>query len=252
MSRPNYRVHLSYDSERKVFIARIPELPPCTGEGATRSEALSNMERELDALLSNLSEKGTHPPAAIDDQAYSGELSLKLGQSLQRELAYMARVEGVESNQLAAELLAGALERRLEQQKAGRSPRRAGFNDNVGNEAPRHGERDNRPPRNDRDNENRFRSDRGGRNTAARVHGLLEDRASFMEYVRGLENEAGYGSAGHGPARGPRPSYAPHQDRGGRRPPRDKDRGQGQGGRPPGQGPGPRRDGGPSGSTPPA
>ena len=32
MSTPSYRVTLSFDNERKVFIARAPELAHCHGE----------------------------------------------------------------------------------------------------------------------------------------------------------------------------------------------------------------------------
>ena len=39
MSSPNYRVHVSFDGERKVFIARVPELPPVWGRRDARAKA---------------------------------------------------------------------------------------------------------------------------------------------------------------------------------------------------------------------
>lgn len=195
MERPNYRVLLSYDSERKVFTARVPELPPCVGEGANRGEALANMERELDALLGNAGEQGGRLPPAIDELPSSGEITVKVSKTLHRDLAFLAQVEDIELSQLASELLASGLEHR---QRAGRPQRRpqhsAGPREhqNAGEEPPRRQDRPEHRGEHRGDNEgNRWRG--GDRNTAARFHGLLEDRASFMEYVRGLESEGGHG-----------------------------------------------------------
>lgn len=243
MSRPNYRVLLSYHSERKIFTARVPELPPCIGEGATRSEALANMERELEALLANLGEKGARIPAAIDELEASGELSAKVSRSLHRDLAFQAQLEGVELGQLVAELLASALEQR---QRTGRPQRRLPQHaqEGHGDEPPRRSERHPQHhgnERGDREHDGRFRNER---NTAARFHGLLEDRASFMEYVRGLEAEGGHGhSHGHGPGYGRSPRQGQDRD-GGRRPPRDRGPGRRNGPGPSGGGAPPREDGG--------
>jgi len=196
MSRPNYRVQLSFDGERKVFVARVPELPACHGEGTSRTEALVNMERELDALLENMAERGVRPPVAVDDEALSGEIALSLSKSLQRELLFAARAEGVEVNQLVCELIAGGLEHR--QRRAGRRP---GSHESSGDSGSRFRARDD-----DRHNTNqeggRFAGRphddgvrRSERNSAARLHGFLEDRASFMEYVRGVEAEGRMGHA---------------------------------------------------------
>ncbi len=213
MSRPNYRVHLSFDGERKVFVARVPELPACQGEGASRAEALVNMERELDALLANLAERGARPPVAVDEDALSGELSVSLSKTLHRELVFAAKAEGVEVNQLVVELLASGLEHR--QRRAGRRPP---SQDSQGEGGPRYrGRDDDRQPSSDggrfpgRPYDDGVR--RSERHNAARLHGLLEDRASFMEYVRGVEAEGrmGAGRGGHGPGggdRGRRPQHA--------------------------------------------
>src|SRR5262249_34149547 len=155
------------------FIARIPELVPCTGEGATRGEALLNMERELDALLQNLTDSGGRWPVAIDDLAAdSGELTLKVSRSLGRDLAFQAQVEGVELGQLAAEILAAGLEHRL---RTGRPARRQHSQDSgavgpgpgpgpgPGDEPPRRGDRHHGHDRGE--HEPRWR-DRGERNTA--------------------------------------------------------------------------------------
>lgn len=242
MSRPNYRVHLSFDGDRKVFVARIPELPPCVGEGATRSEALANMERELDALLQNMAERGTRPTPAVDDAAVTGEIHTKVSHALHRDLLFSARAEGIELSQLVAEILAAGLEYR--QRRTARRPAPDAQPDQHGNGRGRdHG--------GDRGNSRGFEHDggrRGERNNAARFHGLMEDRASFMEYVRGLDSDSrptgqgrpGYG--GGGDSRG-----------GGRRPPHGGGGGGGRGRRGPGgggHGGGGHGGGGPGGGGP--
>jgi predicted RNase H-like HicB family nuclease len=188
MGRPNYRVVLSFDSERKVYIARVPELPHCTGEGSTRSEAILKVEEELDALLANMAERGTRPPVAIDERELAGELAVRVSKGLQRELHWQAQMEGVEVGQLISEMLSSGLEQR---RQASRRPAQRGPNDigpGQGPERPRSFNRD------DRD-------DRGGprRGPGPGQSGrLLEDRAHFIEYVRNLENEGRGGGHGHG------------------------------------------------------
>jgi predicted RNase H-like HicB family nuclease len=228
MSRPNYRVVLSFDSERKVFTARIPELPHCTAEGATRGEAITRVEEELDALVHNLTERGSRLPRALDDAdadsdaKLSGELKVKVSVGLQRELTWQAHNEGVDLSQLAAELLAAGLEHR---RQGGRGPRRHGGNDNIGNEAPR-----GRTDFAERDRQ------RGA--NAARFHDMLEDRAAFVDYVRKLESD-GARPRQHNEGR-------PRQHNEGR--PQGEGRSHGDGqrggfGRRHGHGPGPGRDG---------
>ena len=85
MSRPNYRVVISFDSERKTFTARVPELVHCTAEGTTRAEAMTQIEQEIDALIANLHAQGKTAPAAIDDAPPSGEFTVKVSRGLHRE-----------------------------------------------------------------------------------------------------------------------------------------------------------------------
>jgi predicted RNase H-like HicB family nuclease len=241
---------VSYDSERKVFVARVPELPPCVGEGASRGEALLHMERELDALLQNLADSGGRVPPAIDDLPAGEELRVKVSRSLQRDLAFAAQVEGVELGQLVAELLAAGLEGRPHPQEAGNAAP-------PGEEPPRRDRPHAQPGQHGHEGEGRWR-DRGERNTAGRFHNLLEDRASFMEYVRGLESEGGHGRPRGGydnRGGGGRRNFSGQgqgqgQGRGGDRPHRDRGAGPRPGG-PAREGNGGGSDGGPSGSAPP-
>jgi predicted RNase H-like HicB family nuclease/post-segregation antitoxin (ccd killing protein) len=182
MSKPNYRATVTFDPERKLFVARAPELEHCSAEGATRAEALTKLEEEIDAQLANMLSHGSTPPRAVDEETFSGEISAKISKLLHRELAYQARSEGIDVDHLVGELLAAAMESR-KQTRGVRS----------GNARPRE---DQQP----HDNVgNRFEGGRGrgfgGRGNSAH---LLDDRANFIEYVRGLEQQGAQRHGGHG------------------------------------------------------
>lgn len=179
MSKPNYRVQLTFDGERKVFLARAPELEHCSAEGATRGEALTNMEKEIDAQLANMLSHGTTPRGSVDEEIFSGEITARVSKGLHRELAYQARSEGVELDQLLGELLASAAEAR----------RSTGRNARSGNRAEHDG--------GNRNFDGNRRQAAFGRNAA-----ILDDRANFIEYVRGLEQGQQGPSHGAGGYRG--------------------------------------------------
>jgi predicted RNase H-like HicB family nuclease len=174
-----YRILVSFDPERAVYVARAPELEHCTAEGQTRSEAITKIEEEITAMLENIRERGGSPPTALDDDIAqtSGELTVKISRGLHRDLTWQARVEGVEVGQLAGEMLAQALENRRQARRRPPSP----------NERP---ERSDRPPPRDRDQ----------RRNDGRYHAIMEDRATFLEYVRNLDS--GQGPPNRGPRRG--------------------------------------------------
>jgi predicted RNase H-like HicB family nuclease len=186
MSKPNYRATLIFDTDRKVFIARAPELEHCSAEGATRAEAVAKLDEEIDAQLANMLSHGSTPPRAVDEEQFSGEITAKVSKQLHRDLAYQARTEGVDVDHLVGELLAAAMESR-KQTRGARSGNRAQpehhGNDNIGNRFDGGG---GRPQRG---------FGRGGQNTH-----LLDDRANFIEYVRGLEQQGGprHGGGGGG------------------------------------------------------
>ena len=189
MSKPNYRATVTFDSERKVFMARAPELEHCSGEGSTRAEAVAKLEEEIDAQLANMLSHGSTPPRAVDEETFTGEITAKVSKLLHRDLTYQARSEGIDLDHLVGELLAAAMESR-KQHRGTRS----------GNSRPRedHAQHDNVG--------NRFDGGGGGRQRGFGGRGnnahLLDDRANFIEYVRGLEQggQQGGGSrfGGHG------------------------------------------------------
>ncbi|MFH0899856.1 MAG: type II toxin-antitoxin system HicB family antitoxin [Pseudomonadota bacterium] len=176
-----YRVLVQYDSEGALYVARAPELEPCSGEGATRAEAIAKVEEEIAAQLQNAREQGGSLPPAIDDDGspYSGVVTLHLSRSLHREMVWQARVEGIDLDQLLSEMLPLALQGR---RQAGRHMVR-----NASLAASHHGpsEGGNGPAR------GQSRDERGGRRgygSSDRYHAIMDDRATFLEYVRGLDS----------------------------------------------------------------
>ena len=185
MSIPNYRVVLRFDADRKVFEARAPELEHCHGEGPNRADAVARLEEEIRAQVDNMQAHGSKPPAPVDEVQPSGELRVKLSHSLHRELLWLARQEGVEVEHLLGELVSAGIEGRRgsRSRPAGRPAGAEGGNhDNIGHTMAGGG-------------------NRGGRGFGNRYNaGALDDRASFIEYVRNLEQGQ---QGGYGPGRGP-------------------------------------------------
>src|SRR5690349_11843414 len=101
MSQGNYRVVLSYDSEKKLFTARAPELGQCQAEAPSRAEAIARVEEEIAAQLANMREHGAQPPPAVDETECDGTFQVKLSRGLHRELLWQAHAEGVSIDQLA-------------------------------------------------------------------------------------------------------------------------------------------------------
>ncbi|HEY2745085.1 MAG TPA: hypothetical protein VGL86_10700, partial [Polyangia bacterium] len=191
MSKPNYRATVTFDSERKIFSARAPELEHCSGEGATRAEAIAKLEEEIDAQLANILSHGSTPPRAVDEETFSGEISAKISKLLHRDLAYQARSEGIDLDQLVGELLSAAMESR-KQHRGARS----------GNSRPREDQQPHDNVGNRFDGGGGRQRGFGGRGNNAH---LLDDRANFIEYVRGLEQQGGaprHGGHGGGPSGG--------------------------------------------------
>lgn len=209
MPIPNYRVVLSFDAERKVFMARAPELEHCMAEGATRGEAVARLEQEIEALVANLKDHSKGPPPSVDETTWSGELVTQVSKTLHRDLVWLARQEGIEVNQLVSELLASGLEGR----RQGRRPQR---------------QHPDAQPQEGNFREGREPYDRSRQGYGSRYHGIMDNSANFIEYVRGLETERGNGRPRGRDARPDRPGPGgPGGPGGDRRPqggPGDRDR----------------------------
>jgi len=159
-----YRILVVYDSEKEKFVASVPELDNLKTMGDTRAEALAKAEEEVEKAFRKAAEKNTPLPPPVDGAEYSGEISVVVSPTLHKNLVFMSNQEGVDLNQLASELLSSALaERSLIKSVQRRSPR---------DDRKREGRRDRRP--------------RGDR-----YFNIMDDKASFIDYVRNLEPGGG-------------------------------------------------------------
>jgi hypothetical protein len=203
-----YRVHVRFDAEAEKFHARAPELE-LSASGATRADALAALEADIESRFQALAD-GATLPRPVDAQTFSGELSVKLSQSLRRELAFIAREDGLTPEALAAELIARALGDHRRRGRGAPAPQptpapsadaqprdedaQPGNTQRRDDRGPRH---DDRGPRGDgrgrggpRGGNGGNGGNAGGGNDRRRGEGYrpeLDDKANFLEYLRGLE-----------------------------------------------------------------
>ena len=62
-----YRVLIARD-EDGVYVAEVPSLPGCVSQGATRSEALANVQEAIETYLESLEFRGEPVPPPIDEE----------------------------------------------------------------------------------------------------------------------------------------------------------------------------------------
>ena len=62
-----YRVFIEQD-EDGVFVAEVPSLPGCISQGATRTEALKNIQEAIEVYLESLKAHGDPVPPSINEE----------------------------------------------------------------------------------------------------------------------------------------------------------------------------------------
>jgi predicted RNase H-like HicB family nuclease len=62
-----FRVILEPD-EDGVFVAQVPALPGCISQGATRAEALKNVQEAIEGYLESLREHNEPIPPSIEEE----------------------------------------------------------------------------------------------------------------------------------------------------------------------------------------
>jgi predicted RNase H-like HicB family nuclease len=62
-----FRVYFEQD-EDGVFVATCPSLPGCISQGATRSEAASNIREAMEGYLASLAKHGDPIPPSIQEE----------------------------------------------------------------------------------------------------------------------------------------------------------------------------------------
>ncbi|MBW2732537.1 MAG: hypothetical protein JRH20_09095 [Deltaproteobacteria bacterium] len=156
------------DEAKVRYRAKVTEVPGAEVIADTREAALGQLEEELAAQLENLEEQGEHRPTPLLTEAFDGKLALKVSPELHRDLVAMAHDADIELEPLLIELLTRAASE------------------------PRGGRRGGGRPHQRQSGGGR-RGRRGGPD-GQQYHNIMEDRASFIQYVR----EQGGSSDGRG------------------------------------------------------
>jgi predicted RNase H-like HicB family nuclease len=187
-----YRVTISFDSEAGQYVASLPEVPDVgAGRARSRIEAISDLEGNLDSYVQQTAASGGELPRPIDvdDETYSGTVQVALGKTLHRTLAHRALQEGIAIETLAANAISSFL-------GGARAPRHAPA-------SAAHPSNDDAQPTEAYEREQHSRSRRQQspvrEGTGNRYHQILEDKASFLEYVR--QQERGFGNSNTPPRR---------------------------------------------------
>lgn len=84
------------------FLVQVPDLPGCITDGDTYEEALKKKDEAIESWIMIAKEDGKEipKPKAYQEDEYSGKITARLPKSLHRDLANLAKKEGVSINQL--------------------------------------------------------------------------------------------------------------------------------------------------------
>ncbi len=104
----NYQVSFKEAPDADAVVAWIPDLPGCMTQGDSFEEAAELIQDAKELWIEVAFENGDHIPEPIDEQEYSGKISLRMTKALHRMLAVQAQREGVSRNQYIVHLLEGA------------------------------------------------------------------------------------------------------------------------------------------------
>ena len=108
-----YKIVLRKDDEGD-WIARVEELPGCTAHGATKAEAIANLEEVQSLWIEDAIAAGDPIPEPAAEESLSGKWLQRVPRSLHRKVSELAKNERVSLNQLVTSVLAEAVGRRLE------------------------------------------------------------------------------------------------------------------------------------------
>jgi predicted RNase H-like HicB family nuclease len=62
MNEPHYHINLFWSAEDNCWIADVPDLRPCSAHGATRQDALVNVDNAIDGWLQTARERNMPVP----------------------------------------------------------------------------------------------------------------------------------------------------------------------------------------------
>ncbi|MGO5593426.1 toxin-antitoxin system HicB family antitoxin [Acidaminococcus sp. HCP3S3_G9_1] len=93
------------EPEENGYLAYIPLLKGCEGQGPTEAEALKALEMKKKEWLEERLEKNEEIPEPLTLEQFSGRFALRMPKSLHRKISLLAKEEGVSLNQMIVYLI---------------------------------------------------------------------------------------------------------------------------------------------------
>jgi len=93
-----YSMRVAWSPEDEVFVASSPELGGLSAHGVTPPEATAELSEAIDLALGTYEKEGWEVPEPQTVRTYSGQLRVRLPESLHAWLAGAAEAEGVSLN----------------------------------------------------------------------------------------------------------------------------------------------------------
>ncbi len=197
----DYQFQVTFDRQSRRYLGTVVEFPEIRITSNNPEAALDEIRMAVEDHIEFVRRRGDAVPEPLGAKSYPTTLSVPMSQGLFRKLDLLSRYEKVSIDKLVAELIAGAVERRNEP-----APRSGGAGNrpaqqNSGNRPPQHNTGNHGGHRNDGGGNNNRRGGGGGRHggggggghrgSGGRSAEVMENRESFMEYVRNLEKGGG-------------------------------------------------------------
>ena len=85
------------------FLLEVPDLPGCMTDGDTIEEAIAKAEDAIASWIETAKKIGKtipEPKSSINEEKYSGKLTVRMPKSLHKELVQASENEGISLNQL--------------------------------------------------------------------------------------------------------------------------------------------------------
>jgi predicted RNase H-like HicB family nuclease len=102
-SSPNagqYLYCIGWSESDNAFVARVAEFPSLAAHGETQEEALDEIKRAVDFVISDLKANNEPVPEPFGKRSFSGRLVLRMPEYMHRQLAIEALQHGISLNQL--------------------------------------------------------------------------------------------------------------------------------------------------------
>ncbi len=193
-----YQFQVHFDRQSRRYWGTVAEFPEIRMSANSPEAALEDVRMAVEDHVELVRRRNEPIPEPMAVKVYPQAITLNLSQGLYRRLDALSRYEKVALEQLVGELLSGAVEKRFEPARSGGGNRQQqhGRDGGGGNHQRNDGHQGNR-----RGGANQGGGGQGGghrNNRGSSSREVMENRESFMEYVRNLEKGGGPAGGGSG------------------------------------------------------